>query len=294
MKGVLAALVAVALTSCSADDPKLKGAAAEPAATPSPTAASAGSNVAESRHRFRAARERLLSSTDTSIEFRYDVRVDDEVAARTQGTAYLDREEWATETVSKVPGRYKTYVWHAVSSAGRTWMQMDAWKPPISGCWLQMGPRELPLGVTGLLPGIPAYLALPKAMRVDGYLDTPASMPATLRLDLAVTLVPNRILEQLRGGVSRKRMRGQEVQLVVHLEGSRLDGYEMAGSDFRRAWAYAGGSISPEAAQALTHVEFRVRFPQHQKARRVHVPDAPQIFTADQRGCREPGETKQT
>jgi hypothetical protein len=52
--------------------------------------------------------------------------------------------------------------------------------------------------------------------------------------------------------------------------------------------------MTPKAAQQFTYLDFRVRFPQHQKPRRIRVPDAPQIFTAGQRGCREPGEIEQT
>ena len=46
-------------------------------------------------------------------------------------------------------------------------------------------PQQVPLGVTGLQPRIPAYPVLPKAIRVHGYLDSPASLRATLRLDMA-------------------------------------------------------------------------------------------------------------
>ena len=175
-------------------------------------------------------------------------------------------------------------VWHAVSSEGRVWMQMEEWEPPASGCWLQMGRQEVPLGVTGGQPGIPAYLALPRIMRVHGYVDSQATLRATLRLDVAATMLPGQVLKKLEG-VTRKRARAEDVGLVVHLDGSRLEGYEMEGSAFRRAWAYAGGSITPEAAQALTDVAFRVRFPESQKPRKARVPDSRRIFTTGENGC---------
>lgn len=289
MRRVLVTFLVLGLASCSSlsDSPGPRGTVgdvATPSATPSVTPASVEAGVAESRQRFRAARERLLASTDTTIEFRYDVRLGGEVATRTQGTADVAREEWATETVAKVPGRDKPYVWHALSSKGRTWMQMDDWEPPASGCWLQMGPGEVPLGVTGLLPGIPAYTALPKAIRVQGYLDSNSSLRASLRLDLAATMLPSQLLQKLKG-VNGKRARDEQVGLVVHLDGSRLEGYDLEGASFRRAWAYAGGHITPQAAQALTGVEFRVRFPEEQTPRKVRVPEAKRIFTKGEDGC---------
>lgn len=283
-RGLLAFLV-LGLASCSSltDLHGIRG-SGERLVVPSSTTEPVESGVAESRHRFRAARERLLSSPDTTIEFRYDVRMDGETQSRTQGTADLARLAWATETVVKAPGRDKPYVWHAVSSKGRTWMQMDDWKPPAGGCWLQIGPEEVPLGVTGLLPGIPAYTALPKVIRVAGYLDSKAALRATLRLDLAATMLPSQLLQKLKG-VTRKRARDEDVGLVVHLDGSRLEGYEMEGASFRRAWAYAGGNITPEAAQALTGVEFRVRFPEDQAPREVRMPEARRVFTKGEDGC---------
>jgi hypothetical protein len=135
--------------------------------------------------RFRAARERLLDSTDPTIEFRYDLLIEDEVVERTTGTADLDRLEWATETVTQASN--EEYVWHAVSDSSHTWMQMDAWELPRRGCWLQMGRGEVPLGVMGFVPGTPAYVGLPKLMRPQGYGDSVETLRATLPLDWAST-----------------------------------------------------------------------------------------------------------
>jgi hypothetical protein len=149
---------------------------------------------------------------------------------------------------------------HAVSVGRQTWMQMEGWTGDSAGCWLSMSGTQVPLGISGLVPGVPGYFSVLPYLKPRGFDPAdPSVIVADVRLDYANVLFPVPVSQVVQDEVERPNE--SRVKVTISLGRGRIEGYEIAGEELLRAVLEA----ADEEASALSEVaigatNFRVEF----------------------------------
>lgn len=241
--GVVAALVMLLAAGCSD--------AAGPRETNSSDEASAGESALDStrpaaRHELRRAVGRLLSRP--ALGFHLEIEFPDGlVHHRLEGGADTAEKTWWVVAETASAGE-DPLAWSARSDGGRTWMQMDAWTPPRTGCWLEVAPGTVPLGFLGLTPGIPGYVRLLGHLRADE--DTsadPDSLAAHTDAGTVQILFPGQTSDAMGfTNLTRANVRDTDVALSIVLDDGQITSITTTGKSLLDAWPAARDRLDDE------------------------------------------------
>ncbi|WP_139984425.1 hypothetical protein [Nocardioides litoris] len=276
------------------------GSGAEPRSTPgspSPTSAIQAGTLdstsltpaapvrrAEARRAVRRAADLML--TEPVTPFVAVTSAEDVTLVETEGSATL--EGWRATTRFTYPAEDGDSTMRVVSRGTTTWIQMVGWPEPARGCWLELGPRQVPLGITAMVPGTPAYVSLLDFLRADGSsADGRGVVEGSLPLRAAMALVDGRALQRM--GVSGIDPAGQHVPVRISYGGGRVLQVTVTGDDLSESLRRAGTSGGLEVRELLEAVTYTLRFPvPRSDDEEVRAPDPGLRFDAGEEpfGCR--------
>jgi hypothetical protein len=172
-------------------------------------------------------------------------------------------------------------------SDGRTeWLQMAEWAAPRAGCWLELGPGEVPLGLSALRPAGPVYLDLVANLTPLDFVDEQReAIDATTDAVLAASLFDVQLLQQ----VDATALDGADVVVPVQLgyDGERVSGLAVRGADLVAALDEVGSPPPDEVRDAVSAVDVVANFPRGRPDDvTVGAPPADMRFDATERSCR--------
>ncbi|KAA1418885.1 hypothetical protein F0U44_10430 [Nocardioides humilatus] len=280
LKMTLAALtLGLALAGCS-DEGEPSSSAPEPTtAAPEPAGPSA-----------RAAVDSAVAAMVRSdlIDFTYEAVMASQPIVRLEGTQRL-LGGWSVSATFDDPTTAgpDNLGLEARSAHGTTWMQMAGWPAPMTGCWLTMGPTQVPVGITGLLPDEAGYVSMLAGLRGRDFVDGSDDRVAVeLPFRYAQAVLPGRLLQQIE--MSRPAARHAVVDAEVTLEKGRVATIEVHGRDVAASITSAGGTMTDDAAQFAAFIDFTVSFATSQNGQVAGPPPVDLVVTADemeQDGC---------
>lgn len=165
------------------------------------------------------------------------------------------------------------------STDGTVWMQLPGWPPYARGCWLQMGPGQVPVGVLAMTPDQPVYYRALGALEASGFADSAGTtLSGTLRADAALNLLPGQLVAELELAGLREDDR---VPVEIGYDGSRIVSVSVAGGDLLRMVEEAGGSASGPVRGMLGSVETTVEYSLPDEVPTVSPPAADLVMTAE-------------
>lgn len=282
----------VTLTGCA---PAALLAGGDPSAEPAPTEQPVSAEESE-RARKRDSKEALRSAVanvvDSSIDFRYTLGDGSHTWERTDGTYSLDPEGWAaTSRFVDVSDDDTTYTMHVTSTDGWLWMQMEQWPPPDKGCWLLLGPGQVPVGLLAMSPQQPGYVTVLDTLKPASWAQATTSgvMTVTIPLRHALGLLPARTVRFM--GAKRVSMKGHLVYGRADIVDGRLMELHLTGGDIQDALRRAKGKLLPSRARHLfMTLRVSVSYPLDARTHDVERPPADLVITQEEaeagQGCR--------
>ena len=273
---------------------------ATPTPTPAPTAPTASLAPVRQAEAERALQEglrRLLGGG--TVDFRYKMRVGPTAFTETTGrsavaggwrssTSFSEELSDLVDDGDEV-GDYRM----EVRAPGRThvYMQMVGWPEPYAGCWLQMGPDQVPVGFLAMSPGVPAYVGVLGAVRALGFDaedDDGSRIEVSLSLRGALLLLTGRTVQAL--AVPPDAVRGTRVPARVYLEDGVVTDVTVDGADIVEGVRSAGGDADSQYAGYLAALDVTIRYtPAPDGSDPVTAPKAGLVMSAEdmdaRRGC---------
>ena len=252
-------MLAVVLAGCDGGDP---GEQSDPLPAPTATsAANAPSSPApvhsdEATEALNRGIRKLVRSSH--VGFSHSITAQGTLIFTTEGV-WVPQRRWVSTTTSDDPDSGESYVMHAVSVGRQTWMQMENWTGDDAGCWLATSGTQVPLGISGLTPGVPGYFSVLPYLRPRGFEpDDPSVVVAEVRLDYAAILFPVRVAQLIQDEVERPGQARVEVRVSVGRNG--VEGYGITGANLVDAIAKATSEEASGLVQAVIGTTtFRVR-----------------------------------
>lgn len=217
-------------------------------------------------------------------DFRAELKLNSTTLLRVDGTDHA-AAGWEARTTMNDLVEGQNYIIHARSTPTRSWMQMEGWKGDSAGCWLALGPRDVPVGIGGLTRGEPAYLGALSALRADRFVDAEVGgIAASLPLDGVLQLVSAKIMRAF--DVGAVRLADHDVPVTVTLRHGRVSEIEIAGGDVVTALEAAEVEWPQGARRFLEHVAFTMGYAKGDDRFAVRVPADDLVMTGDGSGCR--------
>ena len=301
--GLSALALLAALAGCGdGDEPGGRPQAESPSASPSPPespTSSGPSGTASSddvETLLHAALEPLVDQP--VIDFRHDVYSGQALAVETKGRAF-QQAGWQATTISpkeldssQPPQGEEIKGSMQVRAVGADlYLQLSAWQPPLSGCWLRTGPGQVPGGQLAMTAGVPGYVTLLGALRPDQVVGQDGDtivLAAEVPLRIGLQLLTTGALGLLQ--LDASQLDGSSVPLGVRLTGGVLTDIELRGADLVGAVRAAGGEVSADGDATLGQLRVEVTYrPGPGDAPRVSAPADDLVMTnADvkaNRGC---------
>lgn len=282
---VAASLLALGLTGCgtqpSPSDEATSG-AARVAGTPSPGpvgGALAGGVDADAQQALQVAIAQIQAEEITA--FRAETSFGS-ILTVTEGAMTAEGWRASTQYDDRTTAAVPDSTFQAVSTDGRVWMQTD-WEGPRAGCWLALGPEEVPVGIVALRPNEPAYVSALGYLSASRFTDeSRRALEGSLRLDAAVSLLTGQLLENIADLANLER---EAVPVLVGLDGTRVSRITVDGGDLLAAIARSGATANAKAQTVLKATSVTVDYPRPGPVE-IAPPPLDLQFTADAESCR--------
>lgn len=200
--------------------------------------------------------KRDIRSTGTTHVIHDSSLEGDEVQNLT-GDFDVNRLMWSAEVLMADPDTEERYQMRAKSIGLDSWMQMDSWDRP---CWLGIQSTQVPLGITSLSTGVPAYHYLLSTLRTQGQhpiLDN--RLVGTISAVGAIALLPGRLAHELEAQRHRKKLLKTRVPVMISTVGDRLS-VVLRGSETLEAILVVTGDPGRLARTYLANSEERVHY----------------------------------
>ena len=190
---------------------------------------------------------------------------------------------WTATTTISDPGA-EDRVMRSRSVKDRVWMQMADWPSDQAKCWLQMSPTQVPLGVTALTPGEPAYLSALHALTATGFGGDPSghSLLASIDLRAAFFLLPGKLLQAI--DLDARAAQGAESDIVVGVADGRVHDLRLSGISVLKALTEAGATVTQDVETALEALSVVVEYPTGAVAPAIEPPAESLILQAGDQG----------
>ena len=178
-----------------------------------------------------------------------------------EGGADLRMKRWWIKAESSGAGA-EPLPWSARSDGGRTWMQMEDWPHPRTGCWLEMPPGMVPLGVQGLTPRLPGYIGLLGWLRADGFDPSdPGVLIAHTDVGAVQVLFPGQTTEAMgMSNLKRADVRGTPVALRISLVDGEIRSISTTGADVLESWPAARDHLDDSLEPMLEEMSTTLTF----------------------------------
>ena len=221
-------------------------------ATTAESSAPALERPEEAKRALKAAVRTMID--DPATVFLSTMSLQDSVVSTTTGT--VAATGWSAEVTFTPPDDDATLM--RVRGNGRTvWMQMQAWPSPMSGCWLELGLTQSPVGVQALAGPQPAYLSVAGYLRALGYVEGTDVLAASVPIRYAAALLTAQTNQELDLSAVP-----EDARVDVTLEvGTRITSFELSGETYLQAVEDAGGSATEKARLGLNIMTIELHFP---------------------------------
>lgn len=192
---------------------------------------------------------------------------------------------WTATMTMTDPNEPEPVVMESRSTDGTVWMQMRDWPAPMTGCWLEMGPGQVPVGIQAMQPDEPTYISILGHLRTSGYANEAETlMDGDLGANAAFSLLSAQVIEELDLSLPED----ERVPVEIGVDDARVTHVTMAGSDLRQLLADSVAADGPSDLM-LEVLETTVSYTLPDEVPDVAEPSTDLVVTTDAEsdaGCR--------
>lgn len=290
------ALLAV-LVACGSPGPDELGGSSGPSSLSSPSTApsastdstrpgqdpAAAAEVDPEGARAALAEAVAIVRDEGVTAFRADTTFQGRLTTSTTGFSSADGWQSTTDFYELETGERSDDVLRTVSTGTTQWMQVG-WTDERAGCWLTLGPRQVPLGILAMRAEEPVYVSIVGDLTASDFGDeSRTTIRGTTGLATASQLVNGDILERV--GLEPAGFAGTRLPVLMGYDGRRLSGLGVAGVDLVAAFEDLGASLSPAERGALGGSNHVVNYPPPPSTLRITAPPAELQFSTSSDGC---------